>query len=136
LKTRNFDVLGRTLKNRADIRSQSGHNDFPPPLAMTYTEPTRVTVFESNAGILGKLEDVKLREQVIWVYELVRGLIDNLNANSREFVHWRSLPDSRPEKRTVADMLLGLEGSILIELADFQRESDELLRMIDEYLRS
>jgi hypothetical protein len=33
-------------------------------------------------------------------------------------------------------MLLRLEGSILIELADLQRESDELLRMIDEYSRS
>jgi len=33
-------------------------------------------------------------------------------------------------------MFLRLEGSILIELADLQRESDELLRMIDEYLRS
>jgi hypothetical protein len=61
---------------------------------MSYTEANRVTVFESNAGILGKLEDPKLQEQVIWVCELVRVLIDNLNANSREFVHWRSLPDS------------------------------------------
>ena len=136
LKTRNFDVLGSTLKDRADIRSQSGRNDFPPPLAMSYTEPNRLAVFESNAGILGKLEDAKLREQVIWVYELVRCVIDSLNADSREFVHWRSLPESSPEKRAVGDMLLRLEGSILIELADLQRESDELLRMIDEYLRS
>jgi type II secretory pathway pseudopilin PulG len=127
LKTRNFEVLARTLENRANTPVKA-------PLAVTYTEPNRVTVFESNAGILGKIEDAELRAKIIFVYELIRGLIDSLNANSREFERWRSLPGSSFTKLEAAEMLLGLEAGIRNGLANLQRESDELLRMIDKYL--
>jgi hypothetical protein len=128
LKTRNFEVLARTLENRANTAVKA-------PLAVTYTEPNRVTVFESNAGILGRIEDAELRAKIIYVYELIRGLIDTLNANSREFERWRSLPGSSFTKLEAAEMLLGLEAGIRNGLTNLQRESDELLRMIDNYLK-
>jgi hypothetical protein len=136
LKTSNFDILEKTLKDRSDAREKSGRRDFPPPLAMTHTEPNRVTVFESNAGMLGKIEDAELREKIIRVYEFVKGLIDSLNANARAFERWRSLPDSHQEKPIVAEMLLGLEQGIQNGLADLQRELGELLKMIEKHLNS
>jgi hypothetical protein len=128
LKTRNFEALARALENRA-------HTAVKVPLAVTYTEPNRVTVFESNASILGKIEDAELRAKIIYVYELIRGLIDSLNANFREFERWRSLPGSSFTKLETAEMLLGLEAGIRNGLANLQRESDELLGMIDKYLK-
>jgi hypothetical protein len=106
LKTRNFDVLDKILKERANARERSGRRDFPPPLAMTRTEPNRVPVFESNSGMLGKIQDAELRQKIVGVYELIKGLIDSLNAASRDFHRWRSLPAGHPEKAIVADMLL------------------------------
>jgi hypothetical protein len=60
-------------------------------------QPNRSTAFESNAAILGNLDNDELRQKIIRVYGLVKGLIDSVNANTRDFQRWRSLPDGHPE---------------------------------------
>ncbi|HET9378634.1 MAG TPA: hypothetical protein VFO40_26930 [Chthoniobacterales bacterium] len=78
---------------------------------MIRSEQNYFTVFESSAAALGRITDRKLRENIISVYGDVKGLVDSLNTNSREFNIWRSFPVSNPppEKQLVADMIEGLE---------------------------
>lgn len=125
LKVDSFDRLEKTLKERAQTRAQ-------PPLPTTLAEQNRTIVFESNAEILGKIDDHQLRQKIIRVYGLVKGLIDNLNANTREFDRWRSLPDSHPEKQSVTNVLALLEEGLGNRSAVLQRELDELLKELEE----
>ena len=100
---------------------------------MIRTEENRVTVFESNAAMLGKIDSRELREKIVRVYGLVAGLLDSLNACARDFERWRSLHDTNPEKSTIGIMLEDIQLGILNGLSDLQRELGELLRRYPSY---
>jgi hypothetical protein len=83
--------LDKRLKEQARIREDFRKNNLgsPPPLAMTHTEQNRLTVFESNAEMLGRIDDDELRKKIVRVCGLIKGLLDHLNAMARDFERWR-----------------------------------------------
>jgi hypothetical protein len=132
LKSDNFDSLEQQLQQRAETRRQAGQLNYKrlPPLAMTLTEQNRFTVYESNADKLGMIADEDLLVQIVRVYGLAKGLIDNLNANSRNFEHWREITEESTEEQLVADMLTGLEQGIHNGLQVLQCELTALLKKL------
>jgi hypothetical protein len=136
LKADSFDPLDKRLKEQARIREEFRKNNLgtPVPLAMTRTEQNRLTVFESNANMLGRVNDDELRKKIVRVYGLIKGLLDHLNAMARDFERWRSFPDTHPEKQIVASMYVGLEDGLRNGLDDLQRELGELLPQIEKFL--
>ena len=49
------------------------------------------TVFESNAGLLGRIDDEQLLKQIVSVYGQSKGLVDALNFNVRRFEYANSI---------------------------------------------
>ena len=130
-KSDNCDKLQKILKERQKLR------ESPLPLAMTRTEQNYCTVFESNAGALGRINDAKLREDIVRVYGHVKGLVDILNANSRDFEHWRNIPaGTSPDKLAACMNLAELEPGIRDGVSVLQCQLDEVLKKIEEYLNS
>jgi hypothetical protein len=72
LKCDNFEKLQMTLNERQEATHLT-------PLAMTTTEQNYFIVFESNADAIGRINDEKLREDIIRVYGHAKGLVDSLN---------------------------------------------------------
>lgn len=136
LKADCLDPLEKRLKELVRQREEARKNKLndPPPLAMIRTEENRVTVFESNAGMLGKIENRELREKIVRVYGLNAGLLDGLNACARDFERWRTLHNADPEKLIVSTMLEDFQIGILNGLSDLQRELCELLPKIEKYI--
>jgi hypothetical protein len=71
LKKDSFDPLDERLKDLAQQKNR-------PPLQMTRTEQNRIPVFQSNAHLPGRINDDDLREQIVRVYGLIAGLLDQL----------------------------------------------------------
>jgi gas vesicle protein len=86
LKTDNLDLLQTKLKERAG-RQRSGFSQSP--LAMPPTKQNHFVVFESNGAALGMIEDKILLAQIVRIYGLIKGLIDNLNASWGDYQRWR-----------------------------------------------
>lgn len=102
LKRENFDELQETLNERQNLT----------PLAMTRTEQNYFIVIESNAGALGRINDEKLREDIIRVYGHAKGLMDSLNAHFRDAEHWREISGTGPDRQTLPNRLARLETGI------------------------
>ena len=138
LKSDCLDPLEKRLKELVRQREEARKNRLnePPPLAMIRTEENRVTVFESNAGMLGKIENRELREKIVRVYGLNAGLLDSLNACARDFERWRSLHSADPEKSIIGTMLEDFQIWILNGLGDLQGELAELLPKIEKYINT
>jgi hypothetical protein len=132
LKRVNFQTIQNSLNER-EARQKLNPQKLS-PFAMVRSEQNYFVVFESNAAALGGINDEKLREDIIRVYGLAKGLVDLLNANSRNFEIWRSLQEGTHEKPLTASMLERLEIVIRNGLNDVQRELDELLKKIERYL--
>ncbi len=104
-----FDPLEKDLSDQARRRSLSPTVRL---MAMKRTEQNRLMIFESNANVIGKIDDDELRARIIRLYGIIAGLLDHLNAMARDFERWRSLDDADLEKQTVARMLrLRIEAS-------------------------
>src|SRR5260370_34379650 len=97
LKCDHFGKLRMTLNERQKSREAP----LVTPLAMTRTEQKYFLVFESKAGALGRISDEKLREDIIRVYGLAKGLVDSLNAHFRDSEHWREISGSSPDRQTL-----------------------------------
>jgi hypothetical protein len=136
IKANILDPLDEQLKTQQKKREQAQKNGAPqpPPMAMAHTEPNRGTVFESNAGMLGKIDNDKLREKIIRVYGLVKGLIDQVNNMGSEFRRWRAQDAANPEKKGREDMLEELETRLRTGLKELRCEVDEVLLKIEGYL--
>jgi hypothetical protein len=52
---------------------------------MTRTDQNRITVFHSNAHMIGRISDDDLREQIVRVYGLISGLLDQLNEMAQDY---------------------------------------------------
>ena len=86
LKTDNLDLLQTKLRERVDLQ-KSGFSQSP--LAMPPTKQNHFVVFESNGAALGMIEDKILLAQIVLIYGLIKGLIDNLNASWGDYQRWR-----------------------------------------------
>ena len=117
------------MNQREFSREELRKNKLHPlqPLAMTRTEQNVFSVFESSAGTLGRIDNKKLREDIVRVYGLAKGVVDKLNAHSRDFDRWRQLSESNLERSTGAGMLEDLEIWIQNGLNDLQSELGDLL---------
>jgi hypothetical protein len=105
------------------------------PFAITHTNPNRFTIFDSNSGKLGRIQDDHLIEHIVSVYSKAKELVDQANAAARDFERWLLLPEGDPEKAMVRNMLNGLEAGIHEGLPNFRSDVDKLLNEIDEYLK-
>jgi hypothetical protein len=137
LKDENFRTLQNALNERYEteeiLREKSMSREYFPS-AIVSSEQNYFTVFESNAAALGGINDEKLRENIIRTYGHAKGLIDLLNAHSREFDLWRNLKDGTYEKPRTADILKRFENTIRDGLNSIQCELEELLTKIEKYL--
>jgi hypothetical protein len=136
LKADMLDPLEEILKERPQEREQVRKNNLndPLPLAMPRSEQNPFIVFESNAAALGRINDEKVREQIIRVYGLARGVLDCLNTHARNFEYWHSLHNVDHERSRIGKMLENLEITLRNGLSDLQRELGELLSMVEKYL--
>jgi len=57
---------------------------------MTRTEQNRIVVFQSNADMIGRINNDEVREQIVRVDGLIAGLLDHEMA--QDFQRRRSLP--------------------------------------------
>jgi hypothetical protein len=104
------------------------------PMAMKRTEQNRLMIFESNASVIGKIDDDELRARIIRLYGVMAGLLDHLNAMARDFERWRSLDADWLEKQTVARMVDDLELRLRHSWGRLQNEFDQVFEEIDKYL--
>jgi hypothetical protein len=123
-----------TDEEQEGLRDGNMPNKYLPSAARS--EQNYFIVFESNAALLGGINDEKLRENIVRVYGDAKGLVDLLNAHSRNFEIWRSLQEGTYEKPLTARMLEESEATIRHGLNDIQLDLDELLKKIEEYLKS
>jgi hypothetical protein len=130
-KSEIFDPLEIDLNDQARRRSMRA---TVPPMAMKRTEQNRLMIFESNADVIGKIDDDELRARIIRFYGIMTGLLDHLNAMARDFERWRSLDDSDLEKQTVARLIDGLELRLRDSWDRLQSEFDQVFKGIDKYL--
>jgi hypothetical protein len=131
-----LDPLEEILIERPRVREEMRKNNIndPLPLAMSHSEQNRFIVFESNVVALGRINDEKLREHIIRVYGLARGVLDCLNTHARNFEYWHSLHNVDHVKSRIGKMLENLEITLRNGLSDLQRELNELLPKIEKYL--
>jgi hypothetical protein len=128
LKTDNLDLLQTKLKERAG-RQKSGFSQSP--LAMPPTKQNHFVVFESNGAALGMIEDKILLAQIVRIYGLIKGLIDNLNASWDDYQRWRQTLDNDPQKQKIAATLEELEIGTRNWLEVLQRDLDALLQKLE-----
>jgi hypothetical protein len=130
-KSEIFDPLETDLSDQARRRSL---RPTVRPMAMKRTEQNRLMIFESNASVIGKIDDYELRARIIRLYGVMAGLLDHLNAMARDFERWRSLDDGDLEKQTVARMVDDLELRLRHSWGQLQNEFDQVFEGIDKYL--
>ena len=70
---------------------EDGKAANPFPLHQTY-----FAVFDSNASLLGRIPDRKLREQIISTYIEAKGFIDSMHYYERLVTDYESRPESSP----------------------------------------
>jgi len=128
LKTDNLDLLQTKLRERVE-QKKSG---FPQsPLAIPPTKQNHFSVFESNGAALGMIEDKILLAQIIRIYGLIRGLIDNLNAGWDDYLRWRQTLDNDPRKQKIAATIEELEIGTRNWLEVLQKDLDGLLHKLE-----
>jgi gas vesicle protein len=127
LKTDNLDLLQTKLRERVD-RQKSGFSQSP--LAMPPTKQNHFVVFESNGAALGMIEDKILLTQIVRIYGLIKGLIDNLNASWDDYQRWRQTLDNDPQKQKIAATLEEPEIGTRNWLEVLQKDLDALLQRL------
>lgn len=132
LKAHNLDPIQKTLKQRAAARANLPYASQLPPLAMIRIDQNYFTVFESNGGALGMIDDKNLLREIVTVYGLAKGLVDSLNTNARNFEFWRQTPENNLEKHFIAEMLLGLEQGLQNGLETLQSSLSLLVKKLEE----
>jgi hypothetical protein len=136
-KAHGVDSLGAKLKDLTDARelarNREGHK--PEPFVMSRTETNYFIIFESSAVMLGRINDEKLRQEIISVYNFSKDLMDRLNATLPEYQVWRNASVGS-EKEKSAGMLMGFEESIRTSVIGLQRDLADLLPKIEKYLDS
>jgi hypothetical protein len=133
LQSQALEHQTKTHEHRERARKSSEVQLFP--LAITHTNPNRFTIFDSNSGKLGRIQDDHLIEHIVSVYSKAKELVDQVNAAARDFERWRLLPEGDPEKAMVRNMLNGLGAGVREGLPNFRSDVDKLLNEIDEYLK-
>ena len=127
---------GPSNKNARDREVvRKGFLTEPPLFAITWTDPNRFVVFESNAGVLGKISNQTLIEHIVSAYSRAKALVDQVNAISQNFERWRTLQDADPVKAMVRAMHDDLEARLSERTSYDRSEVDNLLTEIEEYLR-
>jgi gas vesicle protein len=128
LKTDNLDLLRTKLRERVE-RQKSGFSQSP--LAMPPTKQNHFVVFESNGAALGMIEDKILLAQIVRIYGLIKGLIDNLNTSWDDYQRWRQTLDNDPQKQKIAATLEELEIGTRNWLEVLQKDLDALLQRLE-----
>ena len=77
------------------------------------------------------IEDKILLAQIIRIYGLIRGLIDNLNASWDDYQRWRQTLDNDPQKQKIAATLEELEIGTRNWLEVLQKDLDALLQKLE-----
>ena len=134
LRTENVDQLQKDLSQRAEAREKLSNPNYVqfPPLAIVPTEQNYFIVFDSNAVSLGMINDKSLLRQIIKVYGLAKSMVDTLNTGSRDFEHYRQIPNQSPEKQIAADKLWEFEERIRNGLGTLLNELDPLLKKLED----
>jgi len=136
-KAHGVDSLGEKLKDLTHTRelAQNREGPKPEPFFMSRTETNYFIIFESSAIMLGRINDEKLRQEIISVYYFSKDLMDRLNATFPEYQVWRNASVGS-EKEKSAAMLMGFEDSIRTSVDGLQRDLADLLPKIEKYLDS
>jgi hypothetical protein len=96
------------------------------------------TVFEPNAGLLGRIDDEQLLKKIVSVYGQSKGLVDAMNFNFWRFEYANSIALQEGAESTkialldneLTDLASGLQNGMNILLP----EVTELLEKISKYL--
>jgi hypothetical protein len=136
LKRANFDPLQQELIRRQNAQEslhEQGFVRIPEPVPIFRTEQNHFIVFDSNAAALGRINDEKLREDIITVYGNAKGLKDWLNTYAQDLERARAI-SNRDDRNNAHVMLAGLETRIRDVLDNLERGLDELVANIERYL--
>jgi hypothetical protein len=128
-----LDNMEKMFGTRDEIRERFGKNSTP--LAMTPIEPNRFRVFDSNCGLLGRLEDEDLLRRIIALYTNAKGLVDHLNVSARGFERWQQLTVGDEERQFIDKWLDKHEKQIRTGVPKPHRQLDEIVDGIAEYLK-
>jgi hypothetical protein len=128
-----LDSLEKKFETRDEFRELSRKKNSPLP--MTLIEANRFMVFDSNCGLLGRLEDENLLRCITAFYTNAKGLVDQLNAAARGFERWQQLTAGDEERQFINDWLDKQEKQLRAGVSKLQRQLDEIVDGIAEYLK-
>jgi hypothetical protein len=128
------DCLDPLEKKLCELTEKRQKGQMLEPFVISSTKRDYVVVFQSNAGLIGKIDDQRLREGIIRVCGLFTALVDRLNATYPEYQIWRNSSPIDGEKERSASLLKSLEDGIRNGLPTLQGELGEVLKQIERYL--
>jgi hypothetical protein len=99
--------LVKTLQDLQNLRdTKGGFFQNVRPLQLTPSDQTYFTVFDSNASMLGRINNDQLLQDIVRVYGNAKGLFDYLNANPRLYERWLGIPEKSVEKQRAREDLV------------------------------
>jgi hypothetical protein len=136
LKTDFVDRVTEILEQRkTNIDALKTFSKDVMPLQWTPAEQSYFTIFDSNASVLGRLDDDDLRESIVRVYGSAKGLFDGLNANPPMFARWLQLPEGSREKSRLEENLNELEKHARRDTAELADLITRVVSAMEEFLR-
>ena len=129
-----LDPTAKQLKELTHRRelAQNREGPKPDPFVKTHIGQNYFSIFELNAGALGRINDRQLREDIIGAYHFAKDLVDRLNATFPEYQIW--LASDPEEKKRSTNTLRGFEDGIRASVTALQGDLDKLFPKIEKYL--
>jgi hypothetical protein len=104
------------------------------PLSITSSKQNYHVVFESNAAMLGRIGDEKLRERIIRIYGSNKSLFDYLNYYSRQSDALAQLAQPTQEGNALFGKLEELEQKIKAQIEEMQKDLPRVQEAVRGYL--
>jgi hypothetical protein len=131
-KTDFLDRMQQMCHGPDKPRSQGLAN--PGPFLIISSNQNYHVVFESNAAMLGRIRDERLREMIIRVYGSAKSLFDYLNYYSRQSDALAQIPQPTRGENALSARLEELEQKIKTRLEELQRDVPRVQESVRAYL--
>src|SRR6516225_3630533 len=131
-KTDFLDRMKQMCDDIDEVRSRGFANRGP--LSITTSNQNYHVVFESNAAMLGRIGDEKLREMIIRIYGSAKSLFDYLNYYSRQSDALAQLAQPTQGRNALFGKLEELEQKIKAQIKEIQKDVPHVQETVRAYL--